>query len=57
LLFAVWEFKNTETDARIIINEAIELAKCFAEEDAYRFVNGILDPVSKEFPRETPIEN
>jgi N utilization substance protein B len=48
LLFAIWELKNTETDARIIINEAIELAKCFAEEDAYRFVNGILDPVSKE---------
>ena len=48
LLFAIWELKNTETDARIIINEAIELAKCFAEQDAYRFVNGILDPVSKE---------
>jgi transcription antitermination protein NusB len=48
LLFAVWELKNTETDTRIVINEAIELAKCFAEEDAYRFVNGILDPVSKE---------
>lgn len=57
LLFAVWEFKNTETDARIIINEAIELAKCFAEEDAYRFVNGILDPVSKEFRKEAQIEN
>jgi len=48
LLFAIWELKNTPTDARIIINEAIELAKCFAEEDAYRFINGILDPVSKE---------
>jgi N utilization substance protein B len=48
LLFAIWELKNTSTDARIIINEAIELAKCFAEEDAYRFINGILDPVSKE---------
>ena len=53
LLFAIWEFKNTETDARIIINEAIELAKCFAEEDAYRFVNGILDSVSKEFRKES----
>jgi len=53
LLFAIWEFKNTDTDARIIINEAIELAKCFAEEDSYRFVNGILDPVSKEFRKES----
>ncbi len=55
LLFAIWELKYTETDARIIINEAIELAKCFAEEDAYRFVNGILDPVSKEFRKELSI--
>jgi N utilization substance protein B len=52
LLFAVWELRYTETDTRIIINEAIELAKCFAEEDAYRFVNGILDPVSKELRKE-----
>jgi len=57
LLFAIWELKTTETDARIIINEAIELAKCFAEEDAYRFVNGILDPVSKEFRKDSTIEN
>jgi N utilization substance protein B len=52
LLFAIWELKNTETDARIIINEAVELAKCFAEQDAYRFVNGILDPVSKDLRKE-----
>lgn len=56
LLFAVWEFKNTPTDARIIINEAIELAKCFAEEDSYRFVNGILDSVSKDFRKEVVTE-
>lgn len=55
LLFGVWEFKNTQTDSRIIINEAIELAKCFAEEDSYRFVNGILDPISKEFRKELSI--
>lgn len=55
LLFGIWELKNTETDARIIINEAIELAKCFAEEDAYRFINGILDPISKEFRKELTI--
>ena len=55
LLFAIWELKYTETDSRIIINEAIELAKCFAEEDAYRFVNGILDSVSKELRKELSI--
>ncbi len=52
LLFGIWELKNTPTDARIIINEAIELAKCFAEEDAYRFVNGILDSITKDLRKE-----
>ena len=47
LRFAVWEIYYTQTDARIIINEAVELTKCFAETDAYRFVNGILDKVAK----------
>lgn len=40
---AIWEFLNTDTDRTVIINEAIELAKCFAELDAYKFINGVLD--------------
>jgi N utilization substance protein B len=47
LRFAVWEIKNTQTPATIVINEAIELAKCFAEKDAYKFVNGVLDKMVK----------
>jgi len=43
LRLSVWEIKHTDTPASIVINEAIELAKCFSEKDAYRFVNGILD--------------
>jgi transcription antitermination protein NusB len=43
LRFALWELKNSDTDPRIVINEAVELAKGFAEKDAYKFVNGILD--------------
>jgi transcription antitermination protein NusB len=43
LRMAVWELKHTDTAASIIINEAIELAKCFAELDAYKFINGVLD--------------
>ena len=52
LLFGIWELKNTTTDTRIVINEAIELAKCFAEEDSYRFVNGILDSIAKDLRKE-----
>jgi transcription antitermination protein NusB len=43
LRLGIWELKYTDTDASIIINEAIEIAKCFAEQDAYKFINGILD--------------
>lgn len=45
LRLAIWEIQTKEIDPRIIINEAIELAKDFAEEDAYRFINGILDRI------------
>lgn len=32
---------------RVVINEAIELAKQFASDDGYKFINGVLDKVSK----------
>ncbi len=51
LRFATWELLHTDTDSRIIINEAVELAKRFAEKDAYKFVNGILDRLLKELGR------
>jgi N utilization substance protein B len=57
LLFGIWELKNTTTDTRIVINEAIELAKCFAEEDSYRFVNGILDSLAKDLRKECNSSN
>jgi transcription antitermination protein NusB len=47
LRLAVWEIKTDYTPHAIVINEAIELAKCFAEKDAYKFINGILDKLVK----------
>lgn len=49
LRMSIWELLQKKTPASIIINEAIELAKCFAEKDSYRFINGILDEVCKRF--------
>jgi len=49
LRLSVWEVKNSDVPENVIINEAIELAKCFSEKDAYRFVNGILDEVCNQF--------
>ena len=43
LRYALWEFTYTDTPHTIVINEAVELAQCFAEKDAYRFINGVLD--------------
>lgn len=45
---ALWEFLYTDNAAMIIINEAVELAKGFAEKDAYRFINGVLDRVKED---------
>lgn len=47
---AAWEMVHTAVDRKIVMNEAIELAKDFAEQDAFRFVNGILDRMAKELP-------
>ncbi|MEX0940386.1 MAG: transcription antitermination factor NusB [Candidatus Babeliales bacterium] len=51
LRYAIWEMHHTDTHSNIIINEAIELAKCFAEKDAYKFINGILDEALKQLPK------
>ncbi len=40
-----------DVPAKVTLNEAIELAKTFADDEARRFVNGILDNVLKDDPR------
>jgi len=59
LRMAFWEFNQKQIVSNIIINEAIELSKCFAEKDAYKFINGILDEAAKEIgiPQETEAES
>lgn len=47
LRYAIWELSYTDTSPTIIINEAIELSKAYAEKDAYKFINGILDKFIK----------
>lgn len=47
LRMATWELLNTDTPLQIVINEAVELAKCFAEKGAYKFINGVLDELMK----------
>lgn len=47
LRMAIWELQQPNIASIVVINEAIELAKGFAEKDAYKFINGILDEFCK----------
>src|SRR6185503_19932332 len=48
LRLAVYEFLHErETPARVVINEALELARTFSNDDSVRFVNGILDAIRR----------
>ena len=49
LLLGACEFKHfPETPYRVVLNEAIELAKSFGGTDGHRFVNGVLDKLAAE---------
>lgn len=47
LRLGTYELIKTDTPHKVIINEAIELAKRFGTTDSNRFVNGMLDSVAK----------
>lgn len=44
-------FYLPEVPAKVTVNEAVELAKRFADDETKKFVNGILDQVLKSEPR------
>ena len=47
LRLALHEMRATDTPPKVVINEAVELAKKFSSEEAGGFVNGILDSFRK----------
>ncbi len=48
LRLAVWELTNMQTPPKVVIDEAIELAKEFSTEQSPAFINGVLDAILKE---------
>ena len=53
LRLAVFEFLHEpDTPAKVIINEALELARTFSGDEAVRFVNGLLDAIRRTRARE-----
>lgn len=47
LRLGTYELLYTDTDAPIIINEAVELAKSYGEDNAPKLINGVLDAIRK----------
>ena len=53
LRLAIYEFlAEAKTPPRVVINEALELARSYSGEEAVAFVNGVLDAVRKALHRE-----
>lgn len=48
LRLATYEMLATATPAAVVIDEAIELARRFSNDEAVQFVNGVLDAAHKE---------
>ena len=53
LRMAIYEFLHEpETPTRVVINEALELARTFGGDDSVRFINGLLDAIRRRLGRE-----
>jgi transcription antitermination protein NusB len=53
LRMATYELlSDPDTPAKVVINEAIELARVYSGDESVAFVNGVLDAVRKEVGRE-----
>ncbi|NMM38995.1 MAG: transcription antitermination factor NusB [Glaciimonas sp.] len=56
LLIGAYELKNhLEIPYRVVINEAVELAKSFGGIDGHKYVNGVLDKLAGKM-RETEVQ-
>jgi transcription antitermination protein NusB len=53
LRLAISELRTRGTPAKVVLNEAVELAKKFSSEEAAGFINGILDAVAKSMGEAT----
>lgn len=45
LRMATFELLHSDTPPKVIINEAVELAKQFSDEGHYKFINGVLSNI------------
>ncbi len=48
LKMAIYELKYTDTPPIVVINEAIEMAKKYSDDDVRKMINAVLDKMIKE---------
>jgi len=48
LRLATYEIMFGDLDSAVIINEAVEITKAFGTEQSPKFINGVLDAISKD---------
>ena len=53
LRLGVHELRTGTAPRKVVVDEAVELAKAFSSEDAAGFVNGVLDSVLHALPEKT----
>jgi N utilization substance protein B len=51
LRLAACELRGGKTPPKVVLDEAVELAKNFSSQEAASFVNGVLDAVLKSLPK------
>ena len=51
LRLAVYEMMHSDTPAPVVIDEALELARRYSNEESVLFVNGVLDAVHRDLER------
>ncbi|HEX5049383.1 MAG TPA: transcription antitermination factor NusB [Gammaproteobacteria bacterium] len=55
LLLAITELKHRgDVPTKVVINEAVELAKRYGAADSFKFVNALLDKTARELDRPAP---
>jgi N utilization substance protein B len=54
LSLAIYELENTKTPPKVVIDEAVEIAKEFGSESSPSFVNGVLGTIYKDKVEEKP---
>ena len=51
LKMAACELRSGKTPPKVVLNEAVELAKTFSSGESASFVNGVLDALMKAMPK------